>query len=859
MKRSNNKKTAMRLLASRETKITSVRCTIIIVSTVAVAVAEVNFQPLVMSFTSPDAWVLPKSPTAATAAELSGKKCCVWQCKREGFSLYECPLCKCYVHWDCYWQGVYYKHDRIHLLNKYGNTAVVCSKRCFDEYRKFLGNQKQIQNNLPNLLPINHQPSLAVLPSILQFARTFPENPSFDLSNYCASPFTAANAPFSPADALLLGRCCVRGCIYSGQATTVCQRCKRFVHEECFRERILGKHQLKWPTDISGNKIVVCSPACLREYQLLLKPQSPRVDYCVAADDHVKDGEHEDNHGVRSPELDRNDCDVEMNETQDPSVCTQVSLPSTRGVILDACSANASACIEDTGGDESNVFPEPCTEDDEIGIEETVAQVPVVAIEDDLRSPSSAERKCCVQNCYRGEGHLLQECQRCKRYIHEECFRERIIVGHQLDHPKDENGNFVVVCTKKCHRRYLQNRLWCNDGKRGPEDPVSSEAVLVDWLAAGDNYRKYRDPKHRQDLCKEIAERINASGVIKNRTGRNVARKITRIESQMQDALELEGKGAKKSPLDKELLNRCRYFDVLAPIFRDNCLASKCSVVEDTGGGDSKDEHNLKSHESSNSKNDDVVAVKAVAPALVATAQMRSLNTRGDVPMPNSGHTEVEDVGGGERDNEIGAAILTPDSDDVDIIDTEKAAAQVPAARYKVILRSATARRDAPLPAEPAERVSDIALAHMQQRPSGSESNVSRSAKGRASRQSKKRKRPQDTQPAAPEVVRSMELERHNRMSREAQNELDRLQVTRLKRKLEWEQRNQDLKERAALLNIDLKKIEVNKQRLAYRTELDARYRDLRQQQNRSYAEIANLFPEMIELFPPEEKNNFNK
>ena len=150
---------------------------------------------------------------------------------------------------------------------------------------------------------------------------------------------------------------------------------------------------------------------------------------------------------------------------------------------------------------------------------------------------------------------------------------------------------------------------------------------------------------------------------------------------------------------------------------------------------------------------------------------------------------------------------------------------------------------------------------------SAGESVVSLSAEHNASRPSKKRKEQQgissyeediDTQAAvAPAAVRLTKLKRQHNTSRNHQSETDRLHVARLKRQEEWQERKNNLRERSAWLDIDLKKIEVSRQRLVYLTELDARYRDLRQQQNRPYAEIANLFPEMIELFPPEEKDKF--
>lgn len=99
----------------------------------------------------------------------------------------------------------------------------------------------------------------------------------------------------------------------------------------------------------------------------------------------------------------------------------------------------------------------------------------------------------------------------------------------------------------------------------------------------------------------------------------------------------------------------------------------------------------------------------------------------------------------------------------------------------------------------------------------------------------------------APETVASAVLDE--------QSEFERLKLQELKRKNEWEERKRKLRERSAQLDIDRKQVELARQQLAHRMELHTHYTNLKAQQNPSYAEIARLFPAMIELFPDEEKD----
>ena len=122
-------------------------------------------------------------------------------------------------------------------------------------------------------------------------------------------------------------------------------------------------------------------------------------------------------------------------------------------------------------------------------------------------------RKCCVSRCNRGG--ILQECQSCKTHIHAQCYQRLKL---KPDH-KDADGNAIVFCTKNCYQGHttLQRnrscRQWHNDGKQGTMDPVSSEAILVEWLAAGNNYVELcshpKDGTRQRNTCATIAKRIN--------------------------------------------------------------------------------------------------------------------------------------------------------------------------------------------------------------------------------------------------------------------------------------------------------------------------------------------------------------
>ncbi len=118
-----------------------------------------------------------------------------------------------------------------------------------------------------------------------------------------------------------------------------------------------------------------------------------------------------------------------------------------------------------------------------------------------------------------------------------ECCETHVFAKHNLP------LNRSVVCTKQCYlmRQKIRTNLhfmWKKDGKYGKDDPNTSEAMLLRWLTEPGNYNRYResDGMHRIRMSQEIAEYINASGVVRKKTTAEVKEKIDLIEKQMHRA-----------------------------------------------------------------------------------------------------------------------------------------------------------------------------------------------------------------------------------------------------------------------------------------------------------------------------------
>jgi len=99
-----------------------------------------------------------------------------------------------------------------------------------------------------------------------------------------------------------------------------------------------------------------------------------------------------------------------------------------------------------------------------------------------VTTPSVVSRKCSNRSCPGLEAaeHLVP-CQNsaCSREFHLSYFHERF---KKETWPKLQDGQ--IVCTKACYNKLANPPRfnWTNDGKNGPDDPQSSERILLDWL-----------------------------------------------------------------------------------------------------------------------------------------------------------------------------------------------------------------------------------------------------------------------------------------------------------------------------------------------------------------------------------------
>jgi hypothetical protein len=79
-----------------------------------------------------------------------------------------------------------------------------------------------------------------------------------------------------------------------------------------------------------------------------------------------------------------------------------------------------------------------------------------------------------------------------------------------------------IVCTKKCLHA---------DGAEGPDDPQSSERILLDWIFTPGNYTNKLRGKDNKGMNKKqvvamIADLINKAGVVVECDAKQVTNKI---------------------------------------------------------------------------------------------------------------------------------------------------------------------------------------------------------------------------------------------------------------------------------------------------------------------------------------------
>jgi hypothetical protein len=105
----------------------------------------------------------------------------------------------------------------------------------------------------------------------------------------------------------------------------------------------------------------------------------------------------------------------------------------------------------------------------------------------------------------------------CGRYIHQECFDDTT----RAKYPRLLENE--LICTQKCYAKAVavgrtKKSNWATDGAGGPDDPNSSERILLDWLLVPGNYHlKWRGKENgglsKAKVAANLADMMNEKKV----------------------------------------------------------------------------------------------------------------------------------------------------------------------------------------------------------------------------------------------------------------------------------------------------------------------------------------------------------
>jgi hypothetical protein len=154
----------------------------------------------------------------------------------------------------------------------------------------------------------------------------------------------------------------------------------------------------------------------------------------------------------------------------------------------------------------------------------------------------------------------------------------------------------VVVCTGKCYQRLMtltRRPGWHNDGGNGPEDPSTSERILLDWLTEEGNYSKYRGKNNngvsKNKYAQRVADIMNSKGVRVKRDAKMVVNKIAALEDSFKNAFDFANSETGAGLMEQGALGsfeaavkgRCAFYYDLLPIMKDRSSAKpKCTSEE---------------------------------------------------------------------------------------------------------------------------------------------------------------------------------------------------------------------------------------------------------------------------------------
>jgi len=185
----------------------------------------------------------------------------------------------------------------------------------------------------------------------------------------------------------------------------------------------------------------------------------------------------------------------------------------------------------------------------------------------------------------------------CDRFSCTDCLNKFIAVN-SLVQPKVGDEVLSHCPMKRCHAhvsRYAASvdngtLHWQNDGKNGDMDPNNSEAILMEWISIEGNYDLYRgsqNGKKKDEICAQVADKMNKEGVLVKRTGVKVRRKIVNLEESFVKAYEwTKGTGAGVKETDPPgfeayVKKICPYYDELLPVMGSRAKTRPVATTDD--------------------------------------------------------------------------------------------------------------------------------------------------------------------------------------------------------------------------------------------------------------------------------------
>jgi len=200
----------------------------------------------------------------------------------------------------------------------------------------------------------------------------------------------------------------------------------------------------------------------------------------------------------------------------------------------------------------------------------------------------------------------------CSKTIHLSCFNT---IHSKLSwlgsKDKELIGADRVACSKTCWTKYTafqaRKPSWSNDGKNGPDDPLTSEKILLEWMMEEGNYaKKWRGKdskgKKKKHVAAEIAQKMNAAKVRVSRDAKQVMNKISHIEKSFRSAHDFAnsetGQGLKESnwgEFDDAVRSKCPFYFDLLDIFGDRASAKPKATSNESLESSDDDELKKKS------------------------------------------------------------------------------------------------------------------------------------------------------------------------------------------------------------------------------------------------------------------------